>query len=104
MNLIERIYEDIHDHREETIVAIAMNHHTASMISAISSYTMSIAYTRPRDMRFHIFGYPVALIDEIPPGEWLVVCEDRSAWQLYDWKRMEATFTLFERSLKGKPL
>jgi hypothetical protein len=81
--LVEQIYDDILTHHGagDGIAAIAMNRFMAAYLSSMEPFALSMLSSSPATgPRFQLFGYPVALIDEIPDAEWLVVCKDQAAF------------------------
>jgi hypothetical protein len=79
----DMLYRDINSHYEagDRIAAIAINRHMLYYLNQQTTYEMA-RMVRPEG--FQILGYPVALIDEIPDGEWIIVCEDRRT-RYVDW-------------------
>lgn len=99
MTIEDGLYHDIRDHtyNHDRIVAIVMNPGTMYEITRDSIMLSMVRMTGNSIYQF--MGIEVRLINEIPDGEWLVVCEDNS-WGVYPSDFTPLTFKRNKRVAK----
>ena len=74
-----QIYMDLAYHQgcHDRIAAIAMGRGTLDRVIVQDNYAVHMVQTYRDNVDYQLFGYKVVIMNEIPDGEWLVVCEDR---------------------------
>jgi len=89
-----RLYMDLSYHQgcNDRIAAIVMNRGLLNDLFLEGNYAVHMMQTFRDSFVYQIFGYNVVIMNEIPDGEWLVVCEDRPRIDFIKWTNDVLTY------------